>query len=203
MGGEAGGGWGRAGRGGRWIGGRGRLAAHQCKSEDAQRCRLAVRRQVVSCQASRPTVMWITGGCSSTACDQETATPLQPCPPGKCSIRILPGATRPYHEALALQCPHPLPLLPLPPQDGFTPLFVACQNGHLEVAQLLLDAGANKDAANEVRGQRRGAAGGHGWAGRVTHETGACRGVERWHAPQYGPVQVVKLTIDPRKRGRG
>ncbi len=35
-------------------------------------------------------------------------------------------------------------------QDGWTPLFVAAQNGHLEVVRLLLDKGANMEAANNV-----------------------------------------------------
>ena len=36
--------------------------------------------------------------------------------------------------------------------DGQTPLFVASREGRLEVAQMLLDAGANTDAKNKVRG---------------------------------------------------
>ena len=31
--------------------------------------------------------------------------------------------------------------------DGFTPLFIACQEGHLEGVQLLLEAGAAVDQA--------------------------------------------------------
>ena len=37
-------------------------------------------------------------------------------------------------------------------QNGHTPLYIAAWKGHLEVAQLLLDSGANKEAKNEVRG---------------------------------------------------
>lgn len=39
-------------------------------------------------------------------------------------------------------------------QDGDTPLLLAAQTGHTEVAAALLAAGANKDAANKV-GYRR------------------------------------------------
>ena len=39
-------------------------------------------------------------------------------------------------------------------QNGHTPLYIAVWKGHLEVAQLLLDAGANKEAKDKVRGGR-------------------------------------------------
>ena len=35
-------------------------------------------------------------------------------------------------------------------QNGATPLYVASQEGHQEVVQLLVKEGANKDAPNEV-----------------------------------------------------
>ena len=38
----------------------------------------------------------------------------------------------------------------LPVQDGATSLFIASQNGHLEVARLLLDRGADANAAIQV-----------------------------------------------------
>ncbi len=35
-------------------------------------------------------------------------------------------------------------------QYGATPLYMAAQKGHLEVVRLLLDKGANKEAASKV-----------------------------------------------------
>ncbi len=35
-------------------------------------------------------------------------------------------------------------------QDGWTPLHIAAQHGHVEVERLLLDKGANKEAASNV-----------------------------------------------------
>ncbi len=46
-------------------------------------------------------------------------------------------------------CP-PCPSLP-PPQDGVTALWTACSSGHTEAARLLLEAGADKEAADQVR----------------------------------------------------
>ena len=42
------------------------------------------------------------------------------------------------------------------PQNGCTPLYVAAVKGHQEVVQLLVQAGANKDAPDKV-------AEGRGW----------------------------------------
>ena len=35
-------------------------------------------------------------------------------------------------------------------QDGQTPLLLALQNGHVEIAQLLMEKGANIEAMDEV-----------------------------------------------------
>ena len=48
------------------------------------------------------------------------------------------------------------------PQAGRTPLFVAALRGHVEVAQVLHEAGANKEAKDEVRMIRGGEGGGQG-----------------------------------------
>jgi ankyrin repeat protein len=43
-----------------------------------------------------------------------------------------------------------LPTSNPPPQTKTSPLYIAAQLGHLDVVRLLLDRGANKDAANNV-----------------------------------------------------
>ena len=73
------------------------------------------------------------------------------------------GASRNPHLRLAERLPSPaLPthttLAPPATQNGTTPLFIAAQNGHLEVARLLLASGAKVDAAQQVCGGL--------WAGR-------------------------------------
>jgi len=45
------------------------------------------------------------------------------------------------------------------PQGGHTPLYVAAHHGHEKVVQLLVQAGADKDAPDEVREGRRGEVG--------------------------------------------
>ena len=42
------------------------------------------------------------------------------------------------------------------PQDGWTPLCVAAQNGHVEVVKVLQEMGADLNITNKVRG-------GDGW----------------------------------------
>ena len=53
---------------------------------------------------------------------------------------------------IALSCP---PSRIGSPQDGHTPLILAAENGHTEIAALLLEKGADKDAKNEVGHRRR------------------------------------------------
>jgi len=42
------------------------------------------------------------------------------------------------------------------PQNGGTPLFMAAQNGHVAVVELLVAKGADMDAANKVWERRGG-----------------------------------------------
>ena len=42
------------------------------------------------------------------------------------------------------------------PQDGFTPLHAAAMGGYVELARLLLEAGADITATNDVSGRSMG-----------------------------------------------
>ena len=66
-----------------------------------------------------------------------------------------------YGSVVRYVCLFLMPALPPPPpppasgllmQESFTPLLIAAANGHVEVVRLLLAAGVNKEAANEVSG---------------------------------------------------
>ena len=60
-------------------------------------------------------------------------------------------------------------------QDGRTPLFIAAQEGHLEVAQVLLAAGSNTQAKHMVRGEGERKGGDMGSGGvRCTNGTVCC-----------------------------
>jgi hypothetical protein len=72
--------------------------------------------------------------------NKEAANKVQCAPPSPQIAWVLEGLHySPTHQSLSLQL-----------QDGFTPLHSAAQHGHLEVVRLLLDKGANKEAANKV-----------------------------------------------------
>jgi ankyrin repeat protein len=45
----------------------------------------------------------------------------------------------------------PVVLMPCTLQNGASPLYIASQNGHTDVAQLLLDRGAGVNIADKVR----------------------------------------------------
>jgi hypothetical protein len=58
--------------------------------------------------------------------------------------------------AVAAKCTAPVDCAPAPLLDlqaGETPLYEVCRQGRTAVAQLLLDRGANVDAANKARRQ--------------------------------------------------
>jgi ankyrin repeat protein len=54
-------------------------------------------------------------------------------------------------DTAQLDVPLHLLLLPLPLQDGYTPLHNAARYGHKEVAELLLGRGADVKATTRVR----------------------------------------------------
>ncbi len=74
---------------------------------------------------------------------------VQPCPtfPPSPLIHCLALPSTCYTPCASPACP---PSHCLPVQDGTTSLIAASQNGHLEVARLLLDRGANANAVAQV-----------------------------------------------------
>ena len=52
--------------------------------------------------------------------------------------------------AVAVITPHPHPTMFV--QDATTPVYIAVQNGRLEVVKALLASGANKEATRQVSG---------------------------------------------------
>ena len=82
-------------------------------------------------------------------------------------------------------------------QFGETALQLAARNGHLEVAQLLLDTGADKDAKNNVRPDSSICS--------APHLCSRTRGVSvdsqdgntaLHYAAAYGHLEVAKLLLD-------
>ena len=88
---------------------------------------------------------------------------------------------------------------PAPPapatQAGLTPLHRAAGNGHKDVAALLLERGANKEAKDKVSGPRVGV--GRGWveSGRPGNKRGfthlASVGQRVFHTSVRGPHKCV------------
>lgn len=68
-----------------------------------------------------------------------------------CTRCIGPAATRCVWAQRVVCCSAVLSRLRRRAQGGITPLYEAARNGHLEVARLLLDHGADKDAKTDVR----------------------------------------------------
>ena len=86
-------------------------------------------------------------------------------------------------------------------EDGWTPLYVACQNGHVDAARLLLEKGAEVDQGAERTGGRRctsPASSGHVDAARLLLEKGA----EVDRAAEDGATPLWAACHErPRRRG--
>ena len=90
-----------------------------------------------------------------------------------------------------------------PAQAGSTPLYMSAQGGHVEVAQLLIDAGAelNLIAKNEVRAARRPRASRRAIPARCNVCSACARRAQFGHTPLYwaaynGHPDMVRLLLD-------
>ena len=90
-------------------------------------------------------------------------------------------------------------------EDGATPLYIACQNGHVDAARLLLNNGAAVDRANEVSWTPLFAAcrNGHVDAARLLLDNGAevDRAEKQGATPlfvacEHGHVDAVRLLLE-------